>query len=179
MIRIILVLILCLTASAGAAVNDVLSRLLSDSLLSSASIGVELFDIDADSVILEHESGKLFTPASNLKLFTSAAALERLGPRFRFKTNFFYSGSIDKKGKLDGNLIVVGGGDPLISGRFRSGVTEVLEFWADSLKARGIKEIPFGLRVDNSLFSSPELGPGWSWDDLSYWYACPISALFV
>jgi len=112
-----------------------------------------------------------------MKLFTSAAALELLGPQYRFKTGFFRTGKIDKKGRLKGDLVIVGGGDPLISGRFRDSVTEVLEFWADSLKSLGIKEIKGDIVIDNSFFSGSELGPGWSWDDLAYWYACPISAL--
>jgi D-alanyl-D-alanine carboxypeptidase/D-alanyl-D-alanine-endopeptidase (penicillin-binding protein 4) len=49
--------------------------------------------------------------------------------------------------------------------------------WADSLVVRGIDEIDGNIVVDNSLFVGAELGPGWSWDDLTYWYACPISAL--
>jgi D-alanyl-D-alanine carboxypeptidase/D-alanyl-D-alanine-endopeptidase (penicillin-binding protein 4) len=74
-------------------------------------------------------------------------------------------------------LIIVGGGDPLISGRFRDNITAVLVLWADSLKAKGIKEIKGDIVVDNSFFNGHDLGPGWGWDDLSYWYACRASAL--
>ncbi len=157
--------------------NDTVDRQIADSLLSGASLGISIIDITSDSAIYSYQSDKFFTPASNLKLFTSAAALGILGPGYRFKTEFQYRGKINKKGRLDGDLIVVGGGDPLISGRFRPRVTEVLELWADSLKARGIREIKGKMIADNSFFAPPDLGPGWSWDDLSYWYACPISAL--
>ncbi len=176
MLQPLIMAILCFRIS-NAAIDEVLERMRADSLLSEASIGVSIYDISSDRALFRYQGEKLFTPASNLKLFTSAAALKELGPGFRFKTGFRYNGSIDKKGKLKGDLIVVGGGDPLISGRFRPSLTEVLQFWADSLRSRGIREIDGKLIADNSLFDSPELGPGWSWDDLSYWYACPVSAL--
>ncbi len=160
-----------------AGINEEVEKLLADSLFSGSSVGVSIIDITSDSAIYGWQADKYFTPASNLKLFTSAAALGILGPGFRFKTEFQYRGTINKRGRLEGDLIVVGGGDPLISGRSRPRVTEVLELWADSLKARGIRGIKGRLIADNSFFAPPELGPGWSWDDLSYWYACPISAL--
>jgi D-alanyl-D-alanine carboxypeptidase/D-alanyl-D-alanine-endopeptidase (penicillin-binding protein 4) len=86
--------------------------------------------------------------------------LELLGPGYRFKTKLSHSGEIDKKGRLNGNLIIAGGGDPLISGRFRESITEVLHLWADSLIAHGIKEIKGDLVIDNSFFVGQELGPG-------------------
>jgi D-alanyl-D-alanine carboxypeptidase/D-alanyl-D-alanine-endopeptidase (penicillin-binding protein 4) len=175
-LRPLIIITLC-SGISNAAVDEVLERLRADSLLSEATIGVSIYDIDADRALFRYQGEKLFTPASNLKLFTSAAALEELGPGFRFRTDFRYKGSIDKKGKLKGDLVIVGGGDPLISGRFRASLTEIPGYWADSLKSKGITEISERLIADNSLFCPPELGPGWSWDDLSYWYACPVSAL--
>ncbi|MEE8417710.1 MAG: D-alanyl-D-alanine carboxypeptidase/D-alanyl-D-alanine-endopeptidase [candidate division Zixibacteria bacterium] len=154
-----------------------IDSLVADTTLSNAHIGLAVYDITADSLIYSHNADRLFSPASNMKLFTSAAALGLLGPGYRFKTGFFRTGKIDKKGRLKGDLVIAGGGDPLISGRFRDSVTEVLELWADSLKSMGIKEIKGDIVTDNSFFSGPELGSGWSWAYLSYWFACPISAL--
>ncbi len=181
-IRIMLIFVVAATCMATAASADVaiaarIDSLLADTALSNALIGLAIYDITADSTIYSLNADKLFSPASNMKLFTSAAALELLGPEYRFKTGFFRTGKIDKKSRLKGDLVIVGGGDPLISGRFRDSVTEVLEFWADSLKSLGIKEIKGDIMIDNSFFTGSELGPGWSWNDLTYWYACPISAL--
>jgi D-alanyl-D-alanine carboxypeptidase/D-alanyl-D-alanine-endopeptidase (penicillin-binding protein 4) len=164
-------------ALAGATFTATMDSLLADTTLDNALFGVAIYDITADSLLYGHDAEKLFSPASNMKLFTSAAALELLGPDYRFKTRFLTNGEIDKKGRLKGGLVIVGGGDPLISGRFRDSVTEVLGFWADSLISLGIKEIKGDMIIDNSFFSGPEFGPGWSWDDMTYWYACPISAL--
>ncbi len=171
-------LIAAVTANAaGGNIAIRLDSLLADTALASAQIGVAIYDITADSSIYCHDCEKLFTPASNMKLFTSAAALELLGPSYRFKTRFLNTGKIDKKGRIKGDLIIIGGGDPLISGRFRDSITEVLENWADSLIQRGINEIKGDIIIDNSFFTGSEFGGGWSLDDLSYWYACPISAL--
>ncbi|UCE67011.1 MAG: D-alanyl-D-alanine carboxypeptidase/D-alanyl-D-alanine-endopeptidase [Candidatus Zixiibacteriota bacterium] len=154
-----------------------IDSILADSALSNALIGLAIYDISSDSMLYGLNADRLFSPASNLKLFTSAAALELLGPDYRFKTKFSHSGKIDNKGRLKGDLIIAGGGDPLISGRFRDSITEVLYLWADSLPSYGIKEIRGDIIVDNSFFTGPELGAGWSWDDLTYWYACPVTAL--
>ncbi len=154
-----------------------LDSLLSEPPVAGAQVGVYIYDITSDKVIYDVSGEKLFIPASNMKLFTSAAALELLGPGYRFETEFHSNGEIDNKGRIRGDLVIVGGGDPLISGRFRPRITEVLECCADSLKARGITKIEGKIVTDNTLFGPPELGPAWSWDDLSYWYACPISAL--
>lgn len=166
-----------LTTSNAADIRTRLDRLVSDSILQNSFVGLDIYDITSRNTIYQLNADKFFTPASNLKLFTSAAALELLGSNFRFKTEFYYDGKIDKKGCLEGAIIIKGRGDPLISGRFRSHITEILECWADSLKSRGIREIDGRISIDNSYFDGPDLGPGWSWDDLSYWYACPISAL--
>jgi len=174
---LILAAVFCRREAAGQDLRARLDSFLADTALASAQIGIDIYDITADSGIYCRDCNKMFNPASNMKLFTSAAALELLGPSYKFKTGFFASGKIDKKGRLKGDLIIVGGGDPLISGRFRNGVTDVLALWADSLRQKGIREIKGDIVVDNSFFSGSEFGAGWSLDDLSYWYACPISAL--
>jgi D-alanyl-D-alanine carboxypeptidase/D-alanyl-D-alanine-endopeptidase (penicillin-binding protein 4) len=177
---IIIFCIICLlTIQATGQGPDLATRLraqLSDPLLANSQIGLSIHDITADRSQFRFNDTTLFIPASNMKLFTSAATLKLLRPSYRFKTRFLYRGNI-ANGLLNGDLVIIGGGDPLISGRFRNSITEVLELWADSIKARGIMEINGGIVVDNSLFSGPDLGPGWSWDDLTYWYACPVSAL--
>lgn len=179
--RNVTILFLVLLIGSAAVAEDNYSAqidsILADSALSNSIIGLEIYDITSDSVIYALNADKLLSPASNLKLFTTAAALEMLGPDYRFRTRFLFTGDIDEKGRLDGDLIIAGGGDPLISGRFRDSITEVLFLWADSLIEKGIRDIKGNIIIDNSFFSGPELGAGWSWDDLTYWYACPVTAL--
>lgn len=177
MFFLLVAVLLIARVSASQDIAGRIDSLVADTTLDNAHIGLAIYDITADSMIYSLNADRLFSPASNMKLFTSAAALGLLGPEYRFKTGFFRTGKIDKKGRLKGDLVIAAGGDPLISGRFRDSVIEVLELWADSLKSMGIKEIKGDIVTDNSFFSGSELGSGWSWDDLTYWYACPISAL--
>ena len=144
--------------------------------IASANCGVAVYSFRQDKFLYEKNSHKLFIPASNLKLVTTAAGLHHLGENFQFKTEFYYTGQI-RKGKLEGDLVVKGYGDPTISNRFGGTVTEILEQWADSLKFYGIHTIQGKILADETYFDSAALGPGWSWDDLSYWYGAEVSAL--
>ncbi len=116
-------------------------------------------------------------PASNTKLYTTAAALDQLGPDFRFETLVFANGPISE-GTLHGDLIVRGSGDPTISGRFNGGdITRTFRDWADSLQAMGINKIRGDIIGDDNLFDDDLLGFGWSWDDEVYWYSAQLGAL--
>lgn len=159
-----------------AEVGKRIDSLLSLPELAGVNAGVAVYSLAGKQLVYEHNSNKLFIPASNLKLVTAAAGLHYLGENFRFKTEFYYTGSV-KNGKLEGDLIIKGYGDPTISNRFGGTVTGVLEEWADSLPHYGIKEIKGKLLADDSYFDTVAWGPGWSWDDLSYWYAAEVSAL--
>lgn len=144
---------------------------------SGINFGIAIYSLDDKMMFYEKNSSQLFVPASNLKLVTSACALSKLGPDFQFKTEIFSTGEL-VDGILKGNLILKGFGDPTLSGRFKEKrVTKVLEEWADSLKRYRIEEIEGDIYADESYFDTVRWGPGWSWDDLSYWYAAEISAL--
>ncbi len=121
---------------------------------------------------------KNFIPASNMKLFTTATALAKLGPEHRFKTRFYQKGQVDESGILHGDLIIAGQGDPTITGRYFKGeISKPFELWADSLLARNIKMIDGNIIGDDNYFEEEILGEGWAWDYESDWYAAQISAL--
>src|SRR5574341_228615 len=160
-----------------AQVSDRIDSLISLPEFSSVNFGIAIYSLDDKKMLYEKNSQRLFVPASNLKLVTSACALSKLGPDFQFKTEIYSTGEL-ADGTLKGNLILKGCADPTISGRFKDKqVTKVLEEWADSLKRYRIEEIEGDIYADESYFDSVRWGPGWSWDDLSYWYAAEISAL--
>lgn len=157
--------------------RDQLDDYFNDPNFSDAFIGVLVKSQKTGEVIYKRNADKLFIPASNMKLFTSSAALILLGENYQYETNLFVNGKI-KKGVLQGDLIVQGSGDPSISGRFYDGnVTKVFENWADSLKAKGIWAISGNIFGDDSLFDNVGLGKGWELDYESEWYAAPSGAL--
>src|SRR5262252_10603273 len=82
--------------------------------------GVKVVSLDSGKVIFEQNSQKLFSPASNSKLYTIALALDRLGADYRIKTSLYAAGQPDKAGMLKGDLLVYGRGDPTINPRIHS-----------------------------------------------------------
>src|SRR5579864_8650707 len=79
--------------------------------------GIEITSLDGGKVLYANNPDKLFTPASNTMLFTTAAALALIGPEYKFRTTLETNGSLDKYGRLTGDLVLVGRGDPNLSGR--------------------------------------------------------------
>ncbi len=159
------------------ALRNQIEFLLSDPSLANAHIGIYIESLKDGQIIFNTNPFKLMIPASNLKLFTTSAALVNLGPQFRFRTEIFASAPPNDS-VLVGNLIIKGSGDPSISGRFYNGDRlRVFKDWADSLKHLGITRITGDLIGDNRYFKEPSLADGWNWDDESYWYAAHTSAL--
>ena len=116
--------------------------------------------------------------ASTTKLFTSAAALDRLGPSYRFKTRLYRDAEIGVDGVLAGHLVVTGGGDPSISGRwYEDDPLAVFRPWAESLVKRGLREVKEGLVLDVSFFDDVQVHPDWPAEQEARWYQAPVSAL--
>lgn len=108
-------------------------------------------------------------PASNLKLVTAVAALEHLGPDYRFRSLLGARGRL-ARGTLDGDLFLKGFGDPTLS-------TAALHDLVNAVRARGIRRVTGDLVVDATFFAAPRIGRGWAWDYLQDYYAMEVSAL--
>ena len=155
-----------------------LSEIFADPAFGNAHWGVMVQSLETGEIIYRQNADKLFMPASNNKLITAAVSLARLGGDHRFQTRVAATGPITEDGTLEGDLVVVGGGDPAISERFHDDdPTAVFRDWADSLAARGIKRITGDIVGDDDLFDDVHIGPGWSWDYLDSYYAAEIGAL--
>lgn len=116
--------------------------------------------------------------ASTTKLFTSAAALDRLGAGYRFRTRLYLGGDVQPDGTLAGPLVIVGGGDPGITGRlYENDPYAVFRPWAEALKAKGVRRIRDGFLLDTSFFDDVRAHPDWPADQEQNWYQAPISAL--
>jgi D-alanyl-D-alanine carboxypeptidase/D-alanyl-D-alanine-endopeptidase (penicillin-binding protein 4) len=144
---------------------------------------IQLFGPAGDSygpqgkVLYSFQANELFAAASNTKLFATAAALARLGPDYEFKTRIYARGKINN-GVLEGDLIILGSGDPNISGRFHKGdALAIPRQWARAIRDSGIKKVTGSIIADDRFFDRISINPHWSRQELTYWYAAPISAL--
>lgn len=152
--------------------------LLADPMFRSANWGVLIVDPARSDTLYSRNAGKLFMPASNQKLLTGATALAQLGADFRFETRVL-GAAYPINGILTGDLALIGSGDPSMSDSLAGGdAMTPLRALADSLAARGIREVTGRLVRGGDAFPDSTLGYGWSWDDLDYGYSAPVDELF-
>ncbi len=146
----------------------------------AATWGVKVVSLDSGQTLFEQNAGKLFSPASNCKLYTMALALDQLGGDYRIKTSLYAATKPDRRGVLKGDLILYGRGDPTINARLNSGdIYRALEPLVAALTNAGVRRIRGDLVGDESFFRGPPYGSGWAWDDLNYYYGAEISALTI
>ncbi|OLE17100.1 MAG: D-alanyl-D-alanine carboxypeptidase/D-alanyl-D-alanine-endopeptidase [Acidobacteria bacterium 13_1_20CM_4_57_11] len=150
--------------------------------------GLLVVDAESGETLYEQNADKYFVPASNMKLFTTALALAKLGPEYRFHTTLETQGAISSEGVLRGDLILVGRGDPNLSNRkfpyelkeeFDGPPQKVLVELADALVTKGVKEISGDVVGDDSYFPRERYPNGWEIDDMVWEYGAAISAIVV
>ena len=138
-------------------------------LVVSLSRGDTLYAVNADSTL---------QPASNMKLFTSALALDQFGPNYQFRTEILRAGTVDADGTLHGDLIIRGDGDPMLSARFVDGGPNApMERLAQYVSDAGIKHVTGHLIADASEFDPQRIPEGWKRNYLQQSYAARVSAL--
>ncbi|ACB51129.1 probable D-alanyl-D-alanine carboxypeptidase [Crocosphaera subtropica ATCC 51142] len=129
--------------------------------------GILVKKIDDQSTLYELNSQKYFIPASNVKLFTTAAALIKFDPNYQIKTPIYGSGSYPNLTILK----VVGKGDPTLN-------SQQLETLAKQLKLKGIQRIE-NLIVEDSSFEHQSINPTWEWEDIQFYYATSSNKLIL
>ena len=162
-------------------VADDLARLLNDPTLGRISTSARVVALaepatrDRAEVLFELRPGQPLIPASTMKLLTTAACLDRLGPGWRIRTHV---GRIPAAGRKDvWDLGVIGGGDPNISGRFYAGDSVgAFRKWAEVLRSRDVRSLG-RIVLDDSLFEPTLQHPHWPADQLADWYAAPAGAI--
>src|SRR5215470_13381614 len=191
--RAAVVCLLC-ALSAGAAskshgsLKKQIETILSQPDLTRGFWGIEIAPLASGKAQFSLNADKLFTPASNTKLFTTAAALALIGSEYKFRTTIETSGSLDKYGRLSGDLVLIGRGDPTLSGRQLpynmrtqrdADPIKVMEQLADEVVRKGVKYVDGDIIADDSYFAFERYGEGWSQDDLVWAEGAPVSALTI
>jgi len=152
-----------------------LDALVGQPALSRAFVAMSVRSLARHETLYAHDADKLMMPASTLKIATVAAAAQQLGWDYTYETEIVALGPI-ADGVLNGDLLVVGSGDPSIDDWDGAG-TRLFTSWADRLKAAGVTTIAGRIIGDDNAFDDEELGFGWSWDDLAAGFAAGVSAL--
>jgi D-alanyl-D-alanine carboxypeptidase/D-alanyl-D-alanine-endopeptidase (penicillin-binding protein 4) len=148
--------------------------------------GVQVVDLDSGQILYEHNPEKLFVPASNAKLFSTALGLARLGSDYQFTTSVVSSVPPTPEGVATGDLILVGGGDPNLSSRVvpynpqkkfdRDPMVPMAEL-ARQIVASGIRQVDGNVIGDDTRYVTQGYGDGWSWQDTHWGYGAPVGAL--
>jgi D-alanyl-D-alanine carboxypeptidase/D-alanyl-D-alanine-endopeptidase (penicillin-binding protein 4) len=143
---------------------------------SNAHWGILIVDPERGDTLYSRNAGKLFMPASNMKILTSATALTQLGADYRYRTTFAARGQLSG-GTLAGDVVVIGRGDPSVSDHMLRDAMLPLRAIADSIVARGIRHVTGRVVAGGDHFPGSELGFGWSYDDFEDSYSAPIDEL--
>ncbi len=149
----------------------------------ASHVAVKVASLDTGRVLFEQDARKWMQPASNMKLFTVAAAFDRLTPEYRFTTSVYAPARPDAAGTVRGDLVVYGRGDPSFAVRFNpegnADYSLAIDALAADIQAAGVRRVEGDLVGDESYFTGAPVPRGWEWDDLQWYYGAEVSALTV
>jgi serine-type D-Ala-D-Ala carboxypeptidase/endopeptidase (penicillin-binding protein 4) len=179
MLRISLIVTLLLVSSILRSQEKAVQLFLSDSCMRHASVSISIRDARSGEIITSYNESKSLIPASVLKLITSGVALELLGPAYNFRTSIGYTGSLNKRtGKLSGNIIIRGGGDPALGSEyFREHYQDFVSNWVSDVKMAGIKKVDGRVITDDSYYDFLPVPSGWQWEDIGNYYGAGVYGL--
>ena len=151
------------------------AAILADPAIAAGTFGVEARSLATSDTLVESNAHRLLTPASTMKTLTLAVTADQLGWDFTFDTKATTTGTI-ANGVLDGDLVIVGSGDPSFED-WDGSASGVFASWAARLKERGISTIGGRIIGNDRVFTDDGLGAGWMWDDMQYGYSAAASGL--
>ncbi|MGD1100872.1 MAG: D-alanyl-D-alanine carboxypeptidase/D-alanyl-D-alanine-endopeptidase [Terriglobia bacterium] len=171
-------------ARGNPALDRRIDKILAASDAQRGSWGIQVVELGSGKLLYARDADHLFIPASNMKMFTTAAALEKLGPGYTFHTTVESDAAPDAQGRV-WDLYFVGQGDPNLGVRTfpytyhgpQQPADKFLEEMADQVKARGVREVVRKFVADDSYFVWEPYAPNWAADDLDWGYGAPVSAL--
>lgn len=144
----------------------------------SARWGVCVISLRDGHILYSRNGDKLFTPASNMKIYTTAVALDLLGADYRWRTSVFAQAEPDASGTLNGDLTLYGRGAPDLVSNLKENKPSLAQL-ADQLYARGVRRVRGGIVGDESYFRGNSFGDGWQWNDIQWYFGAEASALSI
>jgi len=164
--------------------NDLVLATALDQLLDSAEYGTARWGIAVVSLpdgklLYGRNHDRLFTPASNMKIYTTAVALDMLGADYHWRTSVYADQQPDSNGTINGDLVLYGRGAPDLLSENRKENRNSLDELAVALVARGVKRISGNVVGDESFFRGEPVGDGWQQNDLQWYFGAEASALTV
>lgn len=152
--------------------NEALTRFVNNKSLKYAGIGFKIMDVENKKVVCSYNENLSLCPASTLKAVTTASAMELLGPDFCYSTTIAYSGTIDNKGALSGDLLITGSGDPSLGSSYLyADENSFLKEWLAAIQKAGISSIKGDIVVIDKLYGYEGISNRWIWGDIGNYYA--------
>lgn len=173
---LVAVMSLLAATSAISQANDAVARFVNCGAVDPDKCSVFIMDLADGRVIGEHNSKKPLVPASINKVVTIASLLEKSGIGYRYETKVYAGGRISN-GVLDGNLIVVGGGDPSLGANVEPKGTDIMGEIVAALRENGIDTIAGNIEIEDRFFSGPATPPSWQSGDLRQTYGTGCHSL--
>ena len=177
---ILFILSLAGIAHAQNAYQAAANRLAADPSLKNGSLSISVVDVESGKLLASYEPERSLSPASNLKVLTTASALALLGPDYRFQTQLEYDGALSAEGQLAGNLYLTGYGDPTLGSPLLEGATPLeplMERLRMAVQQAGIRRIDGAVSGDASAFGSSSSEGSWQWEDMGNYYGAGAWAL--
>ena len=159
--------LLCIQGLAQAPTE--ISRFLRLPGMEGSTLTCAIRDLSTGETLCAYQESLQITPASVLKLVTTATALELLGSDYRFPTTLAYDGHI-ADGTLHGNLYIIGSGDPTLGSSHFSQSTDFLEKWVNAIRSAGIRRVEGAVIADERIFDTEGISPKWVYEDLGSYY---------
>src|SRR5436190_14683958 len=166
------------TNPADISLGQAIDHILDSSELKQGRWGVMVASLKEGRVVYSRNADQLFPPASNMKIYTPAVALDTLGGDYRWRTSLYAAKGPDAQGVINGDLVLYGRGAPDLVSKVKSDQPSLAKF-ADQLYAAGVRQVQGNIIGDESYFRGELFGTGWQWNDLQWYYGAEPSALSV
>ena len=161
--------------------RKILKQFTSDAALSNAVISICAIDVSSEEVLLQTDPQLSVSPASVLKLLTTATAFEVLGADYQFATVVVTDGEIES-GTLNGNLIIIGGGDPTLGSAYFNADSQKKAFlkqWSQLIKQVGIDSINGNIIANPNIYIDLDVPQTWIWEDLGNYFGAAAKGIAI